>query len=282
MKKIVLLILGAVLLNGCIKSDSYEDIKIYTTVYPIEYIVNSLYGNYSEVESIYPSKIDINDYQITTKQIKDYSKGDMFIYNGLNNEKNIAASLLNENKKVAILDVSKGLEIKDNEVELWLSPTNFLMMTSNIKNGLKDLVTTSSILDNIDKNYNNLKISISGIDEELKNVAASASNKRIIVANNAFNFLSKYGFEVISIVDKESSNTNVSKAKSYFEGKQNTYLFKLSDDEETEDIKAMVSSGANIVDVPSMYTITEEQRKTNVTYIDLINDLIEDIKTEVY
>ena len=51
MKKFIkLLILGVVtigLTTACFKRDSLEGIKIYTTVYPIEYLTETLYGNNS-------------------------------------------------------------------------------------------------------------------------------------------------------------------------------------------------------------------------------------------
>lgn len=286
MKKLKLIILLGVILTtltGCIKKDSYDNITIYTTVYPIEYITDYLYGSHSEIYSIYPNGADINNYTITNKKLNDFAKADMFIYNGLVSEKDVAANLINKNSKMDIIDVSKGLEIKNNVTELWLSPSNFLMMTSNVKNGLKDFITNSNISDSVDQKYEELKLTMSELDAELKIVAESTSNKRIITADNAFKFLEKYGFEVISISSSdENSNTNISKAKNYFSAKTNSYLFKLSDTEENDTIKSLVSSGATIVNVPNMYTLTEEQRKNNVDYVSLIKNFIESIKSEVY
>lgn len=270
-------------LTGCFKKDNYENIKIYTTVYPVEYIVNTLYGSYAEIESIYPNAVDINKYKITNKKLNDFSKGSLFIYNGLSNEKQVAASLLNKNSKMDIIDVSQGLEVKSDQAELWLSPSSFLMMAQNVKNGLHEYVTNKSILDKIDENYENLKLDISEFDAELKLIAENTSNKKLIVANNSFKLLEKYGFEVISISDDdENSNTNISKAKKYFQTKETNYLFELSGTEETEVIKDLVSSGASKVDIPSMYTLTEEQRKNNTNYTTIIKNFIDSIKSEVY
>ena len=141
---------------------------------------------------IYPSGVDINSYELSPKQIKDYSRANMFIYNGLSKEKNIAAELLNKNKNLDIIDVSKGLEIENDPTELWLSPTNFLMIASNIKNTLKEYITNQKMIDKVESNYNNLKVEISEIDVELKTIAENASNNTLIVGNNTFNFLKNY------------------------------------------------------------------------------------------
>ena len=93
MKKYILLIASALCLTGCIKKDTMEDITIHTTIYPIEYITNRLYGTYAEIESIYPNGVNIqlekkdNEnydlYTLTEKQLTDYSQTGLFIFNSL-------------------------------------------------------------------------------------------------------------------------------------------------------------------------------------------------------
>lgn len=281
--KLISLLFVVMSLTGCIKKDSYENINIYTTVYPVTFISKYLYNDYSKIKSIFPSGIDPNNYTLTNKKINDFSKGDLFIYNGLSSEKDIAATLLNKNRKMDIIDVSQGLEVKNHVTELWLSPSNFLMMTSNVKNNLKEYIQNKTILESIDKKYDELKDIISKCDAELEIIADDASNKNIIVADNTFKFLNKYGFDIISIsTDDENSNTNISRAKKYFSSKENKYLFMLDTTEENDTIKSLVTEGAKIIKIPTMYTLTEEQNKNNVTYITIINDFIEQIKSEVF
>lgn len=283
MKKIILIITMLLCLTGCFKSDSYEGINIYTTLYPIEYITKTLYGEYATINSIYPNGVDIENYTITNKKLNDFSKADLFIYNGLGNEKQIAANLIEKNKNMDIIDVAQGLEIKNDKSELLISPSNFLMMAQNIKNGLKENVKNTSIIESINNNYDDLKIKISEIDAELKLIAENAKNKKIIVANNSFKFLEKYGFEVLSIsADDENSNTNLSKAKSLFSSKTNTYLFIIKGTEKTETIESLKKEGAKLAEVNPMYTLTDEEIKNDSDYITILKSFIDTIKTEVY
>lgn len=283
MKKIILIITMMLCLSGCFKSDSYEGIKIYTTLYPIEYITKTLYGEYATINSIYPNGVDIENYTITNKKLNDFSKADLFIYNGLGNEKQIAANLIEKNKNMDIIDVAQGLEIKNDKSELLISPSNFLMMAQNIKNGLKENVKNTSIIESINNNYDDLKIKISEIDAELKLIAENAKNKKIIVANNSFKFLEKYGFEVLSIsADDENSNTNLSKAKSLFSSKTNTYLFIIKGTEKTETIESLKKEGAKLAEVNPMYTLTDDEIKNDLDYITILKSFIDTIKTEVY
>ena len=128
MKKLFLLLIAIFLTTGCsFVKDNLENATIYTTVYPLEYLVNTLYGDYAEVSSIYPQDIDVDTYKLTTKQIKEYAKGDLFVYNGLSNEKEITKNLINKNKNLLIIDVTSGLTYTYNIEELWMSPNNYLM-----------------------------------------------------------------------------------------------------------------------------------------------------------
>ena len=52
MKKFLILTSILLCLTGCFKRDDMEDITIYTSVYPIEYITTELYGENSKINSI--------------------------------------------------------------------------------------------------------------------------------------------------------------------------------------------------------------------------------------
>ena len=103
-KKLFLLLLIPVLLSGCIKRDSMEDILIYTTNYASEYITNFLYGSHSTVKSIYPDGVIIDEYSLTDTQIDEYSSTDLFIFNGISKENAYVLPMLNRNKKLKIID----------------------------------------------------------------------------------------------------------------------------------------------------------------------------------
>ena len=78
------LLLGSVLflLSGCFfKRDSMEDITIYTTSYPINYLVDYLYGDNAKIYSIFPTGVNIDEFEISDKKVKEYSKSDLFVFN---------------------------------------------------------------------------------------------------------------------------------------------------------------------------------------------------------
>ncbi len=104
---------------GCLKRDTFEDINVYTTVYPLEYILAKLYGEHSTVKSIYPSGVIIDKYEITDKQIKDYSSSaNLFVFNGLTSEKDYVIPMITNNDNMKIIDASLSMEYNNGVEEL--------------------------------------------------------------------------------------------------------------------------------------------------------------------
>ena len=112
MKKKILtlgLVIITLLLTGC-KSDSMEDIKIYTSVYPIEYVTKELYGEYADIYNMYPQGINPYDYKFTDKQISDFADSDLVIYNGIDDEKDLVVKMIDKNKNIKIIDATNKID----------------------------------------------------------------------------------------------------------------------------------------------------------------------------
>ena len=290
MKKIFrlfILSLFTILISGCFKSEALDDANIYVTVYPIEYIVNELYGYNSEINSIYPDGINIDEYSLSNQKIKKYSKSDLFVYDGLTEEKKIAANFVNKNSKLKIIDVSEGLTIKYSYEELWLNPINYLMLAQNIKNGLKEYITSTIIKEEIDKNYDNLKVIISEFETTLQLLKQNGKYNTLIVSKNYFNFLSDYGFEIISLEETEDlSQDTINKAKKLIKNKENKFIYVSSEEAKnekySETIEELKKAGAEIKVINSITNLTSEQRETQETYVTLMKENLELIKEEIY
>ena len=85
-------------LSGCFKRDNMEDITIYTTIYPLNYITDYLYGDNAKRYSVYPSGVDVTTYELTNKQIEDYSNNDLFVFNSLDRDRaKILSHIYNNN-----------------------------------------------------------------------------------------------------------------------------------------------------------------------------------------
>ncbi len=289
MKNKLLVILGLFLavltLGGCKKNDDNASLMTaYTSVYPVEYILENLYGDSLAIYSIYPDGINYKDYELTDKQLTDYSKGDLFVYNGtIKKEKDYAVELLNKNKKIKIIDASLGMNYTSDVAENWLNPANYLMMASNIKKGLEEYINENIEMKKINENYEALKLSLSEIDAELKQIATSSNNPTIVVGNDTFKYLEKYGFTVISLEENDNlTDKTIAEVKELLSSKLISYVFLMDDEEENNTIKNLKEAyGFTTVSLNSLSTLNADDRKDKKDYITIMQDNINSIKLEV-
>lgn len=289
MKKIVKigLTLGVIMLGatGCFKRDNFENIEIYTTSYPIEYITNYLYGEHSTIHSIYPTGVDIKNYTLSKKQMNHYSQeGDLFIFNGLSKEKDYVIPMITNNENLKIIDTSLSMEYENEIEELWLDPSNFLMLTQNIRDGLEEYINNHYLKNEINEKYEDLRVKVSEIDAKLKLLAESSNDKTIVVSSDLFNFLEKYNLTVISIEENGNlTDKTVEDVKNLiFQGKID-YIFMPEDGKVTDTIKEIQSeANVELQKIHSLSNITEDEKNANKDYITLMNENIDLLKNELY
>lgn len=286
MKKILytltILFITLFLTTGCFKNDTMEDIHIVTSDYPIEYLTNYLYGNKATVSKIYPNDVDIKTYKLTNKIIKDTAKKELFIYNGLGNARDIATKLLDKNKSIKIIDSTYGMSSNYTLEESWLNPANLLMMAKNIKVGLEEYISNQTLKDKINERYNELEVSISEIDAQIKLIASNSINKNLIVSDSSLNWLSKYGF---TIYDLSSNLTDKEKEtiKDLYTNKKVNYIITLTNSKENDFIKELIDNyKAKKIDFDRLDNISEENKDNDLDFISIYNNNLETLKKELF
>ena len=278
MKKLItlLLITTSILTSGCLKRDNLENIEIYTTSYPIEYITNRLYGEHSTVKSIYPDGVIIDSYELTDKQIKDYSNSSLFIFNGLAPEKKYVAPMFEHNKK---MDYENYIE------ELWLNPSNFLMLAQNIKIGFNEYINNHYLKNDIDEKYEELKVEVSNLDAKIKLMVESSTDKTIVVSDDLFKFLEdKYGLTVISLEENDNL-TDKTKADviNLINSGKISYIFTTQNKEINNTVNEIKEqTNVELVELKTVANLTEEERKNKDDYFTLMNYNLELLKQELY
>ncbi len=284
MKKIKYLIILIMLfsLTGCLSNDSMDDIKISTSVYPIKYVVDYLYKNHSEIRSIYPTDEEVIDFKVTDVLLEQYSDTDLFIFNGSSNEKNYVKTIHSKNKDLMIIDfTSNNLDYDYSIEELWLNPNNLLTIANNIKKGLGEYIKTKYLVKEINQKYEDLKIELTNLDGKYYSASNLASNKTIIVSDDAFKFLEKYGLEVISLDKDTVTNKEKERALSLLKSGECNYIY-IKYGETNEEIQNMVNEANK--STLSLYTMTNLNGidTSKVNYITLMNQNLDNLKLELY
>ncbi len=280
MKKIISFILLIILLSGCsISLNNMENITIYTTTYPVEYLTNVLYGENSTIISIYPNEI----VELSDKLVKDYSKTDLFVYNGLSEEKNYAVAMLNYNKNLMIVDATMGMEYVYGVEELWINPSNFLMLSQNIKNGMKEYITTTYLKNRIENNYDSLKVEISEIDAEIKLIVEMSDKDTIIIGNDSLLFLEKYGLNIYSLDNDTITPKILSDARTAISSNSIKYIYVFEDDILSEEVEELINTKKlTKINVNTITLLSEEEKLNGDDYISMMYKNIDLLKKELY
>ncbi len=282
--KVLLITIICILLTGCFGSNSMDNIEIQTTVYPIEYVTNRLYDNHSTISSIYPNGMNADEI-VSDKLLKDYSATDLFIFNGKDtNESDYMYKMFNYNKKLKIIDATNNLPKSNYVEELWLDPMNLLTVANNIKKGFQEYTDTTYLLDEINKNYDELKIELIQLDADYRDMVKRASKKRIIVGSSLLSYLKKYDLEVISLEDNdELTQKTIQDAEDLVKSKEITTIYIPKGTKANKYVENLKKNyNVNVVELHTLYTLTEDDRKNNRNYVTIMYNNLELLKQQLY
>ena len=261
-----------------------EDINIITTIYPLEYAIDYLYGDNSIINSIFPDDVNVDNYSLTEKQIKDNSKKDLFIYLGNSNDSNHAVSFLDKNRNLKLIDATFGMEYKNSIEELWLNPSNLLMISQNIKNGLAEYIHSTYLIKGIDEKYEQLRIELSELDADVKLTIENANNKTIFTNHKALKYLEKYGLTVYVLDSSEDIyEKNLTLLNNYIKNGKVKNFFILENTTPSKDVQDLIDD-KKIIDVTfrNLKNINDNERNSDITYADITLENLETLKKEIY
>ena len=177
-----------------------------------------------------------------------------------------------------VIDVSLGMTYTNDIAELWLNPYNYLMMAQNTKDGLLEYVTNPYLISNtdgtgIEDKYEELRYDLSKLDADMKETISLAKYDTIVVDNDMFMFLEKYGLKVISLEDDDDlTDTMINETKKLINTGKIKFVF--SSEAETNDIvKNLINNhGVELVTLNTMETIDGGITNSNENYITVMNN----------
>ena len=124
-KIVIALLLVGLFAVGCSKANQAStntdgsEQTIYTTIYPLEYVIEQIGGETVNVESVYPAGADAHTYEPTSKDMTAIAESDAFIFLGAGMEAfaETAADALGS-QDVSLIEIDEHKELfKENEGE---------------------------------------------------------------------------------------------------------------------------------------------------------------------
>ncbi|CDQ20683.1 metal ABC transporter solute-binding protein, Zn/Mn family [Halobacillus karajensis] len=222
------------------EQESKEELKIFTTVYPLQFFTEQIAGGAASVESILPPGSDPHTYEPTTKEMIAIAEADAFIYNGAGLEpyaNQISDSI--ESEDVQILEASNGIDLEehvhnhagegagddphtheeeeghhdeedghhhgDEDPHIWLDPLRSIQMAEHIKGTLVELLPEQE--EAFNKNFEALKGKLEDLDQEFHTEIEGLPGNKMIVSHAAYGYWEQaYGIEQLAISGLSPTN----------------------------------------------------------------------------
>ena len=296
MKKLFLLITSIFLLSGCsiIKNDALEGVDVYTTTYPVNYLIDYLYGENTNIYSIYPSGVNFKEYELSDKKLNEYAKSSLFVFNSQDIDRNYAVNMLNKNKNLKLIDTSLGMNYTHSIEELWLNPYNYLMMAKNTKTSLNEYIEDPYLNKQINDKYELLQYELSKLDATYKETLTNAKYTTIVTDNELFKFLEKYNIEVISLHEdiksiKIKENDNLSDISKEYNVSISDILTYNNKTDETLKVGETIKIPIKTIDSSDVNKVKKLISENKIKYIfsnntesnSIVTNLIKDNKLEL-
>lgn len=272
------------LFSGCKTSqNNMEDINLYTTTYPIQYLTQTLYGDHSKTYSIYPTGVDLNEYELSDRKLEEYSKSDLFVFNSLDKDRDYAVQMINLNSKLKVIDVATEIQYDYGIEELWLNPNNYLMMAENIKEGLAEYINNPYLVEEIEKKYDTLEYEISKLDADLTEIIQGGNYHTIVVDNDLFKFLEKYGLKVISLEENQSLSTNtINEVKNLIQTDGIKYIYSTSKESNSTVNNLLKEYKVELLTLNTMHSTDGGITNSNDNYLTIMTNNMDKLKKELY
>lgn len=273
------------------QKNSDDNPMIYTSIYPLEYIVQEIAGDKVTVKSIYPPGVDAHTYEPTSKEITELADGDAFIYMGAGMEsfsETIAEAL--KNQDMTFVEIGKQDELfssdtssdgVDVDPHIWLDPMRMIQMAEMITKELSELDEDNKTfyLENLSQFTEKMTV----LDEEFANELSDKTKLEILVAHAAYGYWEqRYDIKQIPISGLSSSDEPSQK--------ELTSIAKLADDKELEYVIFDVASenkvasilqehiGAEALYIHNLEVLTEEDIKEGEDYYSLMEKNLQTLK----
>lgn len=205
---VILLALVAMICGGVAQNadSSSEQIKVATTVAPLEEFIKAVGGDKVQVSVMVPPGAEPHTFEPTPSQMRQVADADLYVQNGAGLEFWMDR-ILQANDDMTVIDSSNGIDlIRENEKEtdphVWISPRNAAVQVKNICDGLIEVDPSNE--EYYARNRDNYLQKLASLDAEFNDSFAAKERKIFIVHHPAWTYFARdYGLEQVPLMEDE-------------------------------------------------------------------------------
>ncbi|SFD95223.1 zinc transport system substrate-binding protein [Lentibacillus persicus] len=300
----IILILFTVIVAGCSSNtqdtETSAELKIYTSVYPIQFAVEQIGGESVTAESVYPPGVDAHTYEPSSKDITSIAEGDAFIFlgAGLEGFAETAADAL-ASQEVSLIEIGANESLfhdsgnssehshdhksedghhHDHNPHVWLDPIRMIDMAEIIKKQLSELNPEDT--EQYNSNFNSLKNDLLELDKKFQETLKSKVSKKIVVSHAAYGYWEqRYNIEQIAINGLSSNDEPSQKELTAIidQTKEHDIDYILFEQNSSDRITEIIQEqiGAKSLRIHNLATRTESDITRGDDYISLMEKNLE-------
>jgi len=324
--KVILGLVTAVALAGCgagnvptqsngqpAAGGESQKLKLYTSIYPLEYISKRIGGDHVEVTNLVPAGVEPHDFEPTAKDIVALSDANLFVYNGSGFELWVDKAVEGLDKaKTTVVNTTEGLHLLPAEAaaheehgegsesatetesghehgaydpHVWLDPILLKAQAEKVKHALveKDQAHRADY----EKNFARLAADLDKLDQEFKDMVAKAGNKEFMVAHSAFGYMAhRYGLEQIAIsgispADEPSPGEMKELVEHVKEHNIKYVLFETLVSPKVAEVIAR-EAGVKTATLNPLEGLTREEAAAGKDYLSIMRENLETLRTALH
>lgn len=292
----------SIFLTGCSnegdKQTQKDDNKlvIYTTVYPLQYFVERIGGDFVETKSIYPTGADEHTFEPTQRDMINLAEADLFIFIGLGLEGFVdKAQKTLKNEEVTMVAAGENIHFESREEDenshekgeqdghhhgdidphVWLDPIYAKDLAEAIKNALCKKMPEQK--KQFEENYTLLTNELEQLNTEFDQTISKAKHKEIIVSHAAFGYWEKrYGLKQISVSGLSTSNEPTQKEleKIILEAKKHELYYVFFEQNVSSKLTEIIQKELNAqpLILHNLSVLTDDDLKNNPSYFSIMRN----------
>ncbi|NLD26860.1 MAG: zinc ABC transporter solute-binding protein [Acholeplasmataceae bacterium] len=302
MKKVLLLFIvlfGTILFSACDKTE--EEVDIYTSIYPLEFIVREIVQDKYVVKSVYPRGKDVHSYDASPQAIMSMSKSKLIFYIGLGLEKIIEDVKDSALANVPTIPVSTNITLLESNSDhlhdhdenddhtgifydphIWLDPSRMMTITDTIlENLLLYLELDDLTVNEFCEKAEDLKDRLTALDNEFRESLNrdEISSKTIMIDHDAYAYWEDcYGVKRIRMRnDNDSADVTPAQMQEKIQLAKNLnikYVCTTKNESESAIIKtyldAMGLTESAKQQLHNLSTITTDEEKAGYNYFSIM------------
>ncbi len=279
--------------NGGINKETKDDgdLTVYTSIYPIHFIVEQIVGDVGDVHSIYPPGVDAHTYEPTTREMTRLAHGDAFVYLGAGMEgfsEKAKETLANEEIQfIDIADRADDLFISedhehdgdhnhgDYDPHIWLDPIRMIQTAEIVTKELTALAPEHE--ETFQANLTTLEENLTHLHEQFEKTLDPKNNKQLLVAHAAYGYWEdRYGIEQIPISGLSTSDEPSQKELTQIvtQAKEKQFKYVIFEQTGTDKVADIIREQiqAEALHIHNLEALTEEDIKRKADYLSIMEE----------